>query len=68
MTIVNPHGESYRVPLERAGAFKVENMGISIGITGAMVDKLGRYEDTGLTPEEIKRIIVENGKLHKKID
>lgn len=57
MTIVNPNNSTYRAPIERIETFRIESNGLNIAIMGAMVDKLGKYEDIGLTPEEIKERI-----------
>lgn len=57
MTIINPNKSTYRAPIERIDTFRIESNGLNIAIMGAMVDKLGKYEDLGLTPEEIKEKI-----------
>lgn len=53
-THINPNGQTYRVPVERIGEFRIDQCGSSIAMFGDMVDKLGRYEDY-LTIEEAKR-------------
>ena len=63
MTIKNPNG-TYRIPIERAKGFTVESLGQSVTIRGELVDKLGAYEELGLSPEEIKRIVI-SGKYAK---
>lgn len=35
---------------------------------GDAADKLSAYEDTGLTPEEVKVLKVDNDRLHRLID
>lgn len=64
MTVKNPNG-TYRIPIERAKDFTVESLGQSVTIRGELVDKLGAYEELGLSPGEIKRMLV-NGKYTKK--
>lgn len=56
MTIKNPNG-TYRIPIHRAGEFAVESIGQSVAIRGELVDKLGAYEETGMSPEEIKKMV-----------
>ena len=64
MTVKNPSG-TYRIPIERAKVFHVESVGINIAITGEMVDRLGAYEELGMTPEEIKKVL-KDGNYTKK--
>lgn len=35
---------------------------------GRVIDRLAAYEDTGLTPEEIKALQEDNARLHKLLD
>ena len=56
MTVKNSNG-SYRIPIHRAGEFAVESIGQSVAIRGELVDKLGAYEETGMSPEEIKKMV-----------
>ncbi len=45
--------------------------GLSFSETNALTDVLNRladYEDTGLTPEEIKALQADNARLHKFLD
>ena len=62
MTIANPGGAKYRASIERVGSFRIEANGLSIAIMGDLVDRLGAYEDIGLTPEEIRKML-KNGKI-----
>ena len=57
MTIKNPNVNTYRAPLDKVHTFRLEQYGISAAFYGELVDKLGQYEDTGLTPVEIKKMM-----------
>ena len=61
MTVKNPNG-TYRIPIHRAGEFIIESIGQSMAIRGQLVDRLGKYEEIGLSPEEIERM-VKNGNI-----
>ena len=37
-------------------------------VWGESIDRLAAYEDTGLTPEEITAMKIENENLHKLVD
>lgn len=65
MTVKNPNANTYRVPVEKLDTFRIESAGLNTAFMGTMVDKLGKYEDIGLTPEEIKEIIKEIPKYGK---
>lgn len=51
MTQRNPNGRTYRIPLTRAGEFRVVVDKHSAALFGDPVDRLGTYEDC-LTLEE----------------
>ena len=57
MTISNPNSSTYRIPIEKVDLFRVESTGLNTAFMGTMIDRLGKYEDLGLTPEEIKEML-----------
>lgn len=59
ITLLNPNGHSYRAPIERVEEFRLEANGINVAMFGKIVDKLGQYEDLGLEPKEIEKILQE---------
>lgn len=59
MTQRNPSGTTYRLPLCRAGQFRVEHGHGQADIYGDPINRLGQFEDLGLEPEEIVRALQE---------
>lgn len=57
ITIKNAGGSTYRVAIEKAGNFSIESLGMNVAFRGNIIDKLGRYEDLGLEPEELEKLI-----------
>lgn len=52
---VNPMQKTtYRIPIHWAGEFSIKTFGQDSQFQGALVNKLGQYEDLG-EPEEIAR-------------
>lgn len=45
LTRRNPNGRGYRIPMEFAGEFHIDNNGSTCVAFGDLVDKLGRLED-----------------------
>lgn len=45
MTQKNPDGVTYRVPLHKAGEFRVMNERTAQAVFGDIVNRLGEYED-----------------------
>lgn len=64
MTIPNPDGKTFRIPLVRAGHIRITANETSDAIFGDVVDRLAAYESLG-EPEEIQKII-ELYNRHKK--
>ena len=54
-TIKNPDRKTYRCPIKEGQEVAVKNAKDILCIFGDSIDRLGRYEDTGLEPEEIRR-------------
>lgn len=57
MTHINPDGVTYRVPVEQAGHFTLSSAEFNGAFLGDIVDRLGRFEELGLEPEELRRLI-----------
>lgn len=55
MTIKNPGGAGYRIPLSRGGIIEMKWQQEQPVLFGNPVDKLGRYEDIG-TPREFAEL------------
>lgn len=56
-TIKNPGvADTYRCPVRDGQEVSVKNAFDILSVFGSLVDRLGRYEDTGLEPEEIIEI------------
>lgn len=47
----NHDGETFRIPIERFGEFRIDKYGLSQAMFGDIVNRLGRYE-AALTVEE----------------
>lgn len=62
MTRQNPDGITFRLPLSNHGSVRIDSYGHSLAIFGDCIDKLGAYEKSGLTPDEVMRL----GKLYGK--
>lgn len=56
MTRKNPNVDTYRLPLSDNGSIRIDGYGHSMAVFGDAIDKLGKYEDTGLTPEEVLKL------------
>lgn len=56
MTRKNPNVDTYRLPITDNGSIRIDGYGRSMAVFGDAIDKLGKYEDTGLTPEEIQEL------------
>ena len=56
LTHQNGRSGTYRVALERAGEMRVDG-GLNPGIFGNSIDRLGAYEDLGLEPEQLKKMV-----------
>ena len=61
MTIQNPNGAGYRIPMSRAGSIRQEWQQEQPVIYGPIADRLGKYEDLGTIQElaEMKRQFLE---------
>lgn len=56
MTRKNPNVDTYRLPLSDNGSIRIDGYGHSMAVFGDAIDKLGKYEDTGLTPEKVLKL------------
>lgn len=56
VTRMNPDGRTFRVPLEKAGEFRVLSVETSQAIFGDIVNRLGAFEKLGKEPEELEKI------------
>lgn len=59
-------GSCYRIPTNAIGNMRIEGPSGMLTIFGDHVDMLGKYEKTGLIPEEITLLTVEEMEVLKK--
>lgn len=61
MTRKNPNG-SYRIPLSKMGDLRIDGQSTAPAMFGAVADKLGWYENCGMTQEEIENYVRKRAK------
>lgn len=66
MTIKNPSGQGYRLPISRSGTWHIKNDGRFSDIFGDPINRLGEYEDLGMDPDEIRKEL-ETAERHRQL-
>ncbi len=68
-TRINPDGVTYRIPVTLTGiTFTLSTDNIGTSLFGDIANRLGRYENCGLTIEEIEEHARRIGKLNTDIN
>lgn len=60
MTRLNPDGRTYRAPLINGTDFRIDGGSIPC-MFGTIVNRLGEFEALGVEPDDIRRILKQQG-------